>query len=120
MNSRRPVNSDVMPLLVPEVRKCWLNDMQSWTLPSNSGWNTTSWRLREVVQINRRRHLLVEVVLTGRYWQRVKLAQRKFNSLDFAKEYSVVLPQVFIAEANLKRLYHALSKWLKTPDQQIR
>ncbi len=58
---------------------------------------------------------MVEVVLTGRYWERVKLAQRNFNSLDFAKEYSVVLPQVFIAEANLKRLYRELAKWLKTP-----
>lgn len=58
---------------------------------------------------------MVEVVLAGRYWERVKLAARNFDSLDFAKEYSVVLPQVFIAEANLKRLYRALSKWLETP-----
>jgi hypothetical protein len=53
--------------------------------------------------------------MTGRYWDRVKLAAGNFDSLDFAEEYSVVLPQVFIAEANLKRLYRALSKWLKTP-----
>jgi hypothetical protein len=103
-----------MPLL--ESNRGNLNsDMYSWKLPSNSGWNMTSWRLRDVIKINRKPHLLVEVILTGRYWERVKLSQRNTDSLDFAKEYSVALPQVLMAEANLKRLYRELARWLKTP-----
>ncbi len=89
--------------------------MHSWNLPSNSGWNMTSWMLRDVVKINRKRYLLVEVVLTGKYWNRVKLGQKDFSASDCAKEYSLTLPQVLIAEASLKKLHRELLKWLKTP-----
>ena len=75
----------------------------------------TSWMLRDVVKINRKRYLLVEVVLTGKFWNRVKLAQKDFSASDRAKEYSVILPQVLIAEAALKKLHRELSGWLKTP-----
>lgn len=87
----------------------------SWKLPSNSGWNMTSWGLRDVVRINRRLYLVVEVVLTGRYWDRVKLSRWESNRLELVKEYSVVLPQVLLSEARMKSLYRELRKWLKTP-----
>ena len=93
--------------------------MSSWNLPSNSGWNMTSWILRDVVKMNRRQYLLVEVVFTGRYWNRVKLAQKNFRGSDQAKEYSVILPQVLLSEPQLKKLHHQLSKWLRTPIEEF-
>ena len=75
----------------------------------------TSWRLRDVVRVNRRLYLVVEVVLTGRYWDRVKLSRWESNRLELVKEYSVVLPQVLLSEAKMKSLYRELRKWLKVP-----
>jgi hypothetical protein len=89
--------------------------MSSWNLPSNSGWNMSSWIIRDVVRIKRKKYLLVEVVLTGKYWNRVQRAQNAIGSFDRAKEYSVILPQVLLSESKLKTLHHQLSRWLKTP-----
>ena len=93
--------------------------MSSWNLPSNSGWNITSWIVRDVIRINRKQYLLVEVVFTGRYWNRVKLAQKTFSGSDQVKEYSVILPQVLLGESQLKKLHHRLSSWLKTPIEKF-
>ena len=79
----------------------------------------TSWRVRDVVRINRRQYLLVEVVLTGRYWDRVKLSRWESDPLALVKEYSVVLPQVLLSEARMKNLHRELRKWLKTPIRQF-
>jgi len=89
--------------------------MSSWKLPSNSGWNFTSWILRERVRIGRKNYLLVEVVFTGKYWDRVKRAQKKFGPSDRAKEFSLILPQVLLAESQLKNVHSKLLRWLKTP-----
>ena len=95
---------------------CLLSDaMDSWKLPSNSGWNMTSWLVRDVVQIRRKRYLLVEVILTGKYWNRIKLSQGDFTASDRARDYSVNLLQVLIDESALKKLNLELSRWLKTP-----
>ena len=89
--------------------------MDHWKLPSNSGWNMTSWLVRESVTIQRSRYLLVEIVLTGRYWNRSKLARKDFTASDLVKEYSVILSQVLVAESAVKRLRDQLSKWVRTP-----
>ena len=93
--------------------------MRSCNLPSNSGWNMTSWRLRDVVKVGRKQYLLVEVILTGRYWERVEYTRRNVVSAGLVKDYSVVLPQVLLAEAELKKLYRELANWLKTPISKL-
>ena len=93
--------------------------MASWNLPSNRGWNMTSWILRDVVRIKRKQYLLSQVVFTGKYWDRLKLAQENLGVSDRAKEYSVILPQVLLDESQLKRFNHRLSKWLKTPIEKF-
>jgi hypothetical protein len=93
--------------------------MSSWNLPFNNGWNMTSWILREALRINRRKFFLVEVVLTGKYWNRVKLAQKNFAASDRSKEFSVILPQVLLSESTLKKLHRQLSNWLKTPIEKF-
>src|SRR5262245_42708066 len=106
----------VMPLhLVVIDEKLEKTVMSSWKLPSNSGWNMTSWTLRDTVRVRRKNYLLVEVVFTGKYWDRVKLARKNFSATDLAKEFSVILPQVLMAESQVKNLYDQLSRWLKTP-----
>ena len=93
--------------------------MRSCNLPSNSGRNMTSWRLRDVVKIGRKQYLLVEVILTGKYWERVEYTRRNLVSAGLVKDYSVVLPQVLLAEVELKKLYRELANWLKTPISKL-
>ena len=79
----------------------------------------TSWILRDVVRVNRKKYLLVEVVFTGKYWNRVKLAQKNLSGSDLAREFSVILPQVLLAESQLKKLHRGLSRWLKSPIEKF-
>jgi hypothetical protein len=88
----------------------------SWVLPSNSGWNVTSWLIRDAVIIRRRRFLLTELVLTGRYWNRLRSMDSSYN---VTKEYSVILSQFLLSESQLKKLQKELAKWLKTPIRRL-
>ena len=92
-------------------------DNNSWKLPSNRGWNNTSWHIRGEAEIEGEKVLLVEVVMTGRYWNRFNLAQNK--GYDYAKEYSLVMPQVLISESHLKDLLELMSAYLKIPINQL-
>jgi len=112
---RHTVMGSVMPLHLVLDEKLEKTVMSLWKLPSNSGWNMTSWILRDTVKVGRKNYLLVEVVFTGKYWDRVKLARKNFSATDRAKEFSVILPQVLLAEFQVKNVYNQLSRWLKTP-----
>jgi len=92
-------------------------DNDSWKLPSNRGWNTTSWIIRDEAEIEGEKFLLVEVVMTGKYWNRFKLAQNK--GLDYAREYSLVMPQFLISVSRLKNLLEQMAAYLKTPINQM-
>src|SRR5262245_60922631 len=92
-------------------------DNNSWKLPSNSGWNNTSWHVRDEAEIEGEKFLLVEVVMTGRYWNRFKSVQNK--GLDYAREYSLVMPQFLISVSRLKELLELMVAYLKTPINQM-
>jgi hypothetical protein len=94
-----------------------IEDNNSWKLPSNRGWNTTTWLIRDEAEIEGEKFLLVEVVMTGRYWNRLKLEQHK--GYDYAREYSLVMPQFFISVSRLKDLLDQLASYLKTPINQM-
>src|SRR5262245_8044953 len=89
----------------------------SWKLPSNSGWNTTSWFIREEAEIEGEKFLLVEVVMTGKFWDRFKQAQNK--ELQYAREYSLVMPQFLISVSRLKELQEQVAVYLRTPINQM-
>lgn len=92
-------------------------DSNSWKLPSNDGWNTTSWFIRDEAEIEGEKFLLVEVVMTGKYWNRFKHAQDE--KLDYAREYSLVMPQFLVSVSHLKDLLERMTEYLKTPINQI-
>ena len=92
-------------------------DNNSWKLPSSRGWNNTSWHVRDEAEIEGEKFLLVEVVMTGRYWNRFKYVQNK--GFDYAREYSLVMPQVLISVSRLKDLLELMAAYLKTPINQI-
>jgi hypothetical protein len=92
-------------------------DNDSWKLPSNRGWNTTSWFIRGEAEIDVEKFLLVEVVMTGKYWNRFKHAQNK--GVDYAREYSLVMPQFLISVSRLKDLLERMAAYLKTPIDQM-
>jgi hypothetical protein len=92
-------------------------DNNSWKLPSNRGWNTTSWFIRGEAKIEGEKCLLVEVVMTGKYWNRFKLAQNK--GFDYAREYSLVMPQFLISVSRLEDLLERMAAYLKTPINQM-
>src|SRR5262245_25905234 len=79
---RHTVMGSVMPLHLVLDEKLEKTVMSLWKLPSNSGWNMTSWILRDTVKVGRKNYLLVEVVFTGKYWDRVKLARKNFSATD--------------------------------------
>ena len=93
--------------------------MHSWSLPSNNGWNIATWSVRDILRVDDEPYLLVEVRLTGRFWKRAREVQSSFAGLNMTKEYSVILPQVLLSEERLKKLCHQLSKWLRTPINEL-
>ena len=92
-------------------------DNNSWKLPSNRGWNNTSWHVRDEAEIEGQKFLLVEVVMTGRFWDRFKYVQNK--GYDYAREYSLVMPQVWISVSRLKDLLELMVAYLRTPINQM-
>src|SRR5690349_10347650 len=97
-------------MLDPCLWRC--ESVSTWQLPSNDGWNVTSWIVRDFVVSKRRRYVLTEIVLTGRHLDRAKWSQ---NEYALTKEYSVILAQVLLSVTELRRLARALDHWLRTP-----
>ena len=95
----------ISPIFLKSMRE----DNNSWKLPSNRGWNNTSWHVRDEAEIEGEKFLLVEVVMTGRYWNRFKFVQNK--GVDYAREYSLVMPQVWISVSRLKDLLELMVAW---------
>jgi len=92
-------------------------DNNSWKLPSNRGWKNTSWFIRGEAEIEGERFLLVEVVMTGKYWNRFKLAQHK--GYDLARDHYLVMPQFLISVSRLKNLQKLMGAYLNRPINQM-
>jgi hypothetical protein len=121
---RRPGELNRYALALEESMPIPHEELRSWKLPSNSGWQMSSWRVRDILRNNGERLLLTEVVMTGKYWDRVQLAQQlarqDFTSTTkFAREYSLVMPQFLIREMSLRSLHDRLAEWLKTPIKEL-
>lgn len=91
------------------------DEIASWKFISSDGWGMSTWRVRNRVEIDDDRYLLVELMITCKHWNRVQLAQHSFASMEKAKEYSVILSQLLMGERELRRLYVGLTNWLEEP-----
>src|SRR5262245_50423726 len=103
----------ISPILLKRMRE----DNNSWKLPSNRGWKNTSWFIRGEAEIEGERFLLVEVVMTGKYWNRFKLAQHK--GYDLARDHYLVMPQFLISVSRLKNLQKLMGAYLNRPINQM-
>ena len=95
------------------------NDLANWRLASSDGWGLATWRARSVVELHESKYLLVELIVTCKRWNRVQLAQHSFASMQKTKEFSVILSQLLMGEAQLRELYVRLSEWLDEPTRKM-
>jgi hypothetical protein len=90
-----------------------------WKLVSSDGWGMATWRLRGMAEINEANQFLIELMITCKYWNRVQLAQHSFAAMEKTKEHTVILSQLLMGEAELRKLYVGLSEWLDEPAHDL-